>query len=92
MLAWSYLVRATAWCWKMSMSPPAETNLTVPTFWPREWFPQNFAGVFAERSNFSALVDSFIIATANTALSLFLGSLAGYAFARFPRQAGGEPC
>ncbi|MEL6236016.1 MAG: hypothetical protein AAFR46_16585, partial [Pseudomonadota bacterium] len=28
----------------------AETNLTVPTFWPRDWQPQNFAGVFAERS------------------------------------------
>ncbi|MEM9199254.1 MAG: carbohydrate ABC transporter permease [Pseudomonadota bacterium] len=68
----------------------AETNLTVPTFWPRDWQPQNFVGVFAERSNFSALIDSFIIATANTALALFLGSLAGYAFARFPRQAGGE--
>ena len=68
----------------------AETNLTVPTFWPRDWQPGNFAGVFAERTNFNALVDSFIIATANTALALFLGSLAGYAFARFPRQAGGE--
>jgi len=68
----------------------AETNLTIPTFWPREWFPQNFAGVFAEATNFNALIDSFIIATANTALALFLGSLAGYAFARFPKQAGGE--
>lgn len=68
----------------------AETNLTVPTFWPQQWFPENFLGVFAERSNFSALVDSFIIATSNTLLALFLGSLAGYAFARFPRQAGGE--
>lgn len=68
----------------------AETNLTVPTFWPQDWIPSNFLGVFAERSNFNAIVDSFIIATSNTALSLFLGSLAGYAFARFPRQAGGE--
>ena len=68
----------------------AETNLTQPTFWPRDWKPGNFAGVFAERTNFHALVDSFIIATANTGLALFLGSLAGYAFARFPRQAGGE--
>lgn len=30
----------------------AETNLTIPTFWPRDWQPQNFAGVFAEPSNF----------------------------------------
>jgi len=68
----------------------AETNLTIPTFWPLEWHPENFAAVFAEASNFQALVDSFIIATGNTLLALVLGSLAGYAFARFPRQAGGE--
>ncbi len=68
----------------------AETNQTVPTFWPREWHPENFLAVFAEKSNFDALVDSFLIATGNTLLSLLLGTLAGYAFARFPRQAGGE--
>lgn len=73
-----------------AMKSAAETNLTVPTFWPRDWFPQNFAGVFAEPTNFDALVDSFVIATGNTLLSLFLGTLAGYAFARFPKQAGGE--
>jgi multiple sugar transport system permease protein len=67
-----------------------ETNLTVPTFWPQKWVPENFAAVFAEPSNFQALVDSFLIATGNTIVSVFLGSLAGYAFARFPRQAGGE--
>jgi multiple sugar transport system permease protein len=68
----------------------AETNLTVPTFWPKVWHPENFPGLFAEASNFKALVDSFVIATLNMALSLFLGTLAGYAFARFPKQAGGE--
>lgn len=73
-----------------AMKSAAETNLTVPTFWPRDWFPQNFAGVFAEPTNFDALVDSFVIATGNTLLSLLLGTLAGYAFARFPKQAGGE--
>jgi multiple sugar transport system permease protein len=73
-----------------ALKSAAETNLTVPTFWPRDWYPENFAGVFAEPTNFDALVDSFIIATGNTLLSLFLGTLAGYAFARFPKQAGGE--
>lgn len=68
----------------------AETNLTVPTFWPLDWQPRNFIAVFAEPTNLDALVDSFTIATGNTLLALFLGSLAGYAFARFPRQAGGE--
>lgn len=68
----------------------AETNSTIPTFWPQEWHPENFVSVFAEASNFQSLVDSFLIASGNTLLALFLGTLAGYAFARFPKQAGGE--
>ncbi len=68
----------------------AETNSTIPTFWPQEWHPENFVSVFAEASNFQSLVDSFVIASGNTLLALFLGTLAGYAFARFPKQAGGE--
>ena len=67
-----------------------ETNRTVPTFWPEEMRPGNFAAVFTESSNFDALVSSFVIATGNTLLSLLLGTMAGYAFARFPRHAGGE--
>ncbi|MCY4607279.1 MAG: carbohydrate ABC transporter permease [bacterium] len=73
-----------------ALKTTAETNLTVPTFWPEIMAFGNFAAVFAEATNFDALVDSFVIATINTLLSLFLGTLAGYAFARFPRQAGGE--
>ncbi len=73
-----------------ALKTTAETNRTVPTFWPELLAFGNFAAVFAEATNFDALVDSFVIATINTVLSLFLGTLAGYAFARFPRQAGGE--
>lgn len=78
------------WEFITAMKSAAETNRTIPTFWPEEWHPENFVAVFAEASNFDALVDSFLIATGNTLLSLFLGTLAGYAFARFPNQAGGE--
>ncbi|MCG8361310.1 MAG: carbohydrate ABC transporter permease, partial [Kiloniellales bacterium] len=78
------------WQFITAMKSAAETNRTIPTFWPEEWHPENFNLIFAEASNFQALVDSFIIATGNTLAALVLGSLAGYAFARFPRQAGGE--
>lgn len=67
-----------------------ETNRTIPTFWPETFQPNNFIAVFYEATNFGALVSSFIIATGNTLLSLLLGTMAGYAFARFPRHAGGE--
>ena len=78
------------WQFITAFKSAAETNRTVPTFWPEVWHFENLAAVFAERTNFDALVDSFIIATGNTVASLVLGTLAGYAFARFPRQAGGE--
>ncbi len=78
------------WQFITSFKSAAETNLTIPTFWPTEWHPENYLAIFAERTNFDALTSSFIIATGNTLVSLFLGSLAGYAFARFPRHAGGE--
>ncbi|ETX09134.1 MAG: hypothetical protein ETSY2_01310 [Candidatus Entotheonella gemina] len=73
-----------------ALKSATETNRTVPTFWPEVLHPENFVAVFAEASNFQSLVDSFIIASGNTLLSLLLGTLAGYAFARFPRHAGGE--
>lgn len=73
-----------------ALKDAAETNRTIPTFWPEVWHPENFKLVFAEPSNLQALIDSFVIATGNTLASLVLGTLAGYAFARFPRQAGGE--
>lgn len=73
-----------------ALKTTAETNLTIPTFWPQDMAWANFTAVFADPTNFGALVDSFVIATLNTLLSLILGTLAGYAFARFPRQAGGE--
>jgi len=78
------------WQFITAFKSAAETNRTIPTFWPEVWHFENLASVFAEKSNFNALVDSFIIATGNTLASLVLGTLAGYAFARFPRQAGGE--
>jgi len=78
------------WQFITAFKDAAETNRTVPTFWPEVWHPENFLLVFADPANLKALFDSFIIATGNTLASLVLGSMAGYAFARFPRQAGGE--
>ena len=78
------------WQFITALKTTEETNRTVPTFWPETLQPGNFAAVFSEASNFDALVSSFIIATGNTFFSVLLGTMAGYAFARFPRHAGGE--
>jgi multiple sugar transport system permease protein len=63
----------------------AEVNRIKPTFWPETFVFSNFAAIWDEPGNFQSLVDSMVIATSNTALSVFLGTFAGYAFARFQR-------
>jgi multiple sugar transport system permease protein len=73
-----------------SLKPVAEINSMIPTFWPQTMRPENYAGIFADPGSLKSLIDSLIISIANTILSLFLGTLAGYALARFIRGFAGE--
>ena len=73
-----------------SLKPVEEINRMIPTFWPETMRPQNYAGIFADPGSLKSLVDSLIVSSANTALSLFLGTLAGYALARWVRGVVGE--
>ncbi|MEM7441781.1 MAG: carbohydrate ABC transporter permease [Pseudomonadota bacterium] len=73
-----------------ALKPVDEINRMVPTFWPETFRFDNFAGIFADPGSLKSLIDSIIIASANTALSLVLGTLAGYALARYLRGALGE--
>ncbi len=73
-----------------SLKPVAEINSMVPTFWPETMRPENYSGIFADPGSLKSLIDSLIVSVANTLLSLFLGTLAGYALARFIRGFTGE--
>ena len=73
-----------------SLKPVAEINSMVPTFWPETMRPENYTGIFADPGSLKSLIDSLIVSIANTLLSLFLGTLAGYALARFIRGLAGE--
>ncbi|MEQ8965092.1 MAG: carbohydrate ABC transporter permease [Azospirillaceae bacterium] len=73
-----------------SLKPVEEINRMVPTFWPESFRPGNYAGIFADPGSLKSLIDSLIVSFSNTALSLFLGTLAGYALARWMRGAVGE--
>ncbi|MEO1223861.1 MAG: carbohydrate ABC transporter permease [Pseudomonadota bacterium] len=73
-----------------ALKPVEEINRMVPTFWPETFRIDNFSGIFADPGSLKSLIDSIIIASANTALSLVLGTLAGYALARYLRGALGE--
>jgi multiple sugar transport system permease protein len=67
-----------------------EINQMIPTFWPHKLKLSNYAGIFADPGSLKSLGDSVLISVANTVLSLLLGTLAGYALARWIRGAAGE--
>ncbi|HEX6091869.1 MAG TPA: carbohydrate ABC transporter permease [Dongiaceae bacterium] len=73
-----------------SLKPVEEINRMIPTFWPETMKFNNYAGIFADPGSLKSLVDSVIVSVTNTALSLFLGTLAGYALARWVRGVVGE--
>jgi ABC-type glycerol-3-phosphate transport system permease component len=52
-------------------------------FLPQHWTLHNFSSFFHQTNAARALWNSFYIATATTALSLFLCALGGYGFAKF---------
>jgi len=59
-----------------------------PEFLPHPWMFENFVRVFQETQIVRAFFNSVVIAGGHVALALFLCSLAGYAFAKFPRAPG----
>ncbi len=73
-----------------ALKPVEEINRMVPTFWPETFRFENFRGIFADPGSLKSLIDSIIVASLNTLLSLFLGTLAGYALARYLTGVVGE--
>ncbi len=59
-----------------------------PQFIPDPWRISNFVEAYRETQIVRAFFNSLIIACGHCALALFLCSLAGYAFAKFPRAPG----
>jgi ABC-type glycerol-3-phosphate transport system permease component len=59
-----------------------------PQFLPHPFRFENFTKVFQETNILRAFLNSTIIAAGHCSLSLFLCSLAGYAFAKFPHAPG----
>ncbi len=78
------------WTANTSFKEMAEVNTIPPTFLPKKPTTMAYTGIFHNRMATESILHSIIISTSSTALSVFLGSLAGYAFARWPKRAGGE--
>lgn len=80
-----------AWLLISSISPPRELLSADPHWWPDDPTLERYRAIFASTdgsgtdvaANFRlAMVNSFVVATLTTAISLVVGVLGGYAFAR----------
>jgi multiple sugar transport system permease protein len=67
----------------VSSLKPFEEIFAGHHFLPEHWTLRNFSAFFHQTNAARALLNSTYIATAQTALSLFLCALGGYAFAKF---------
>ena len=79
-----------AWLIISSISPPKELLDTHPHWWPDNPTLSRYEAIFASDAGAGdvatsfrkAMMNSFIVAVATTVISLVVGSLGGYAFAR----------
>ena len=78
----AFMVFPFVWMLVSSLKPFPEI-FSGAHFLPEHWTLHNFASFFHQTNAARALWNSFYIATATTALSLFLCALGGYGFAKF---------
>jgi ABC-type glycerol-3-phosphate transport system permease component len=76
------------WLLTAAFKTQAEIYATPPVWVPNPPRTQNFAELIRETNIVRAFMNSVIIAVGHVALALFLCSLAGFAFAKYPRAPG----
>ncbi len=70
------------WTLNTALKPLELINTFPPTFYPKSPSLDAFAWVMTNSRAVSSIVDSLIIASGTTILSVVLGAMAGYAFSR----------
>jgi multiple sugar transport system permease protein len=70
------------WMLAASFMPTGEANTFPPRLWPSRVTGEHYADLFTRLNLARYAANSFIIATATTAISVLLNSMAGYAFAK----------
>jgi multiple sugar transport system permease protein len=78
------------WTLNTALKPLELINTFPPTFVPSDPTLEAFGWVLTNSRAVSSIIDSLIIATGTTVLSVVLGSMAGYAFSRYGKAVGGE--
>jgi trehalose/maltose transport system permease protein len=77
-----YLVFPFYWALNSALKGQTELIRTPATYWPENPTLQNFRAVFANTNFMRGLVNSIIVAGSVTALSLVVGSFAGFALGK----------
>lgn len=70
------------WMASASLMPTGEASTFPPPLWPSAPTFEHYAALFARADMGRYLLNSALVATAVTLVSLFVNSLAGYAFAK----------
>jgi multiple sugar transport system permease protein len=70
------------WMLAASLMPSGEANSFPPRLWPSRPTLEHYAALFERLSVARYAANSLLVATATTAISLLLNSMAGYAFAK----------
>jgi multiple sugar transport system permease protein len=69
--------------WTLLTSLKSRVDVIDPSVWVFKPTLENYKNVFLKRNLLFNIVNSLIIVSATTAISLFLGTMAAYGFARF---------
>lgn len=77
-----YCIAPFVWQMLTSVKSPAEVFSIPPTYLPREISLRNYADIFTMRPFGRYILNSVIVASGTTVLSLLVGSLAAYSLAR----------
>lgn len=78
-----YTIFPFYWAFVSSLKPESEINSSQVTYWPNSPTLENYRLVFTSSDFIDAIVNSVIVATSVTLLSLVVGALAAYALGRF---------
>ncbi len=70
------------WTLNTALKPLKQINTFPPTLYPQELHLEAFQWVLTNSRAVSSIIDSLIIASGTTILSVLLGAMAGYAFSR----------
>lgn len=78
-----FLIFPFYWTFVTSIKPETELYGKSVTYWPRDVTFQAYRSLFIDYNFIKPMKNSFIVAMSTTALTLFVATLAAYAFSRY---------